>query len=50
MKIINCFHYSYFKNNMENLIDESFDKRNKNYKLKKRNDRGVKTITNPFGF
>lgn len=42
--------YSTFKNNMEQIIDEAYDKRSKNYNLKKKNGRGIKTITNPYGF
>ena len=43
------YKYSTFFSNMEKYIDEAFDKRQKNYDLKKRNDAGIKTITNPWG-
>ena len=42
--------YSNFINNMEDKINEAFEKRNKSFEIKKKNDRGVKTITNPYGF
>ena len=43
------YQYSYFINNIEKCIDESFDKREKNFDIKKRNGSGVKTIANPWG-
>lgn len=43
------YKYSYFINNMEKCIDESFNKRKKNFDIKKRNGLGVKTIVNPWG-
>lgn len=44
------YRYSYFINNIEKYIDEAFDKRSKVFDIKKRNDKGIKTITNPYGF
>jgi len=43
------YKYSYFINNMEKIIDEAFEKRDKNYNIKIRNENGIKTITNPYG-
>ncbi|WP_317912652.1 TIR domain-containing protein [Carnobacterium maltaromaticum] len=43
------YKYSTFFSNMEKYIDEAFDKRQKNYDVKKRNSSGIKTITNPLG-
>jgi len=42
--------YSYFIKNIEKVIDEAFEKREKTFDLKKKNEKGVKTITNPYGF
>lgn len=42
--------YSYFIGNMEEVIDEAFEKRDKSFEVKKRNGQGVKTITNPYGW
>lgn len=44
------YKFSTFFNNMEKYIDEAFDKREKNFDIKKRNENGVKTIRNPYGF
>lgn len=41
--------YSYFIENMERIIDEAFAKRNKAFEVKKRNGKGTRTITNPYG-
>jgi len=43
------YKYSYFINNMEVIIDEAYEKRSKNYEIRVRNDKGIKTITNPYG-
>ena len=42
--------FTTFFNDMEKFIDEAFDKRDKNFDLKKRNEAGVKTIRNPYGY
>lgn len=44
------YKFSTFFNNMEKYIDEAFDKRNKNFNIKVKNESGVKTISNPYGF
>lgn len=44
------YRYSDFMNNIEQYIDEAFNKRSRNYILKKRNERGVKTIKRPNGY
>lgn len=44
------YKFSNFIDNMEKYIDEAFDKREKNFDIKKRNESGVKTIRNPYGF
>lgn len=44
------YKYSTFINNMEMFIDEAFDKRNKNFDIKKTNGRGIRTIKNPYGW
>lgn len=43
------YKYSHFMTNMEKCIDEAFDKREKDFDIKKKNGYGVKTITNPLG-
>lgn len=44
------YKFSTFFNNMEKYIDEAFDKREKNFDIKKKNESGVKTIKNPYGY
>lgn len=44
------YRYSTFINNIEKYIDEAFDKRDKMFDIKKRNDIGVKTIQKPYGY
>lgn len=44
------YKYSYFTSNLESLIDEAFEKRDKNFDIKKKNINGIKTIKNPWGF
>lgn len=41
------YKYSYFIENMEVYINEAFEKRNKQYNVKKLNGKGVPTIKNP---
>lgn len=41
------YRYSTFINNMEKYIDEAFDKREKTFDIKKRNDDDIKTINRP---
>lgn len=43
------YKFSTFFNDMEKYIDKAFDKRQKNFDIKKRNEDGVKTIRNPYG-
>lgn len=44
------YKFSTFFNNMEKYIDEAYDKRDKNFNIKVKNESGVKTIRNPYGF
>lgn len=44
------YKFSTFFNNMEKYIDQAFDNRKKNFDIKKKNEAGVKTIKNPYGF
>ena len=44
------YKFSTFFNNMEKYIDEAFDKREKNFDIKKKNESGVKTINKPYGY
>lgn len=44
------YKYSTFMNNMEKYIDEAFDKRVKQFDIKKTNELGVRTIKRPYGF
>lgn len=43
------YRYSDFINNIEKYVDESYQKRNKLFEIKKKNVSGIKTIRHPFG-
>lgn len=43
------YKFSTFFSDTEKYIDKAFDKREKNFDIKKRNEDGVKTIRNPSG-
>ncbi|MDN6900663.1 TIR domain-containing protein [Oenococcus sicerae] len=44
------YRYSTFVKNIEKYIDAAFEKRNRVFDIKKKNDLGVKTINHPFGY
>lgn len=44
------YKFSTFFNDMEVYIDDAFDKRDKVFDIKKKNETGVKTIKQPYGF